>query len=51
LEGFDVFAANEDNSIKENKRGGQKKTEDAKNVDVYNPGIRIFESKPIENFF
>uniref|UniRef100_A0A914L0Q6 Uncharacterized protein n=1 Tax=Meloidogyne incognita TaxID=6306 RepID=A0A914L0Q6_MELIC len=36
LEGFDIFAANEDNSVKENKRGGQKKTEDAKNVDVYN---------------
>uniref|UniRef100_A0A914LJG9 Candidate secreted effector n=1 Tax=Meloidogyne incognita TaxID=6306 RepID=A0A914LJG9_MELIC len=35
LEGFDVFDANEENSVKENKRGGQKKTEDAKNVDTY----------------
>ncbi|CAK5087524.1 unnamed protein product [Meloidogyne enterolobii] len=35
LEGFDVFGAEEENSIKENKRGGQKKTENAKNVDAY----------------
>jgi len=51
LEGFDVFDANEENSVKENKRGGQKKTEDAKNVDTYKTGIRFLNRNRSKIFF
>ncbi|CAK5087535.1 unnamed protein product [Meloidogyne enterolobii] len=53
LLGVDGIQANEKDSIKENKRGNQEKSENAKNVDIYNQsnGIilnlkKIIERKP-----